>query len=77
MYKNSEGITRQEDIPDEDYVRAMYEYLSANGECYFIEVLENGRFRPIGDVTVKAENLPVVIGEAAWRGRGIGRRVMA
>lgn len=77
VYKNSEGITRQEDIPDEDYVRAMYEYLSANGECYFIEVLENGRFRPIGDVTVKAENLPVVIGEAAWRGRGIGRRVMA
>lgn len=77
VYYNSEGIVRQEDIPDEGYVKSMYDYLSEAGECYFIEVLEDGRFIPVGDVTIKAENPPIVIGEARYRGRGLGKQVMA
>ena len=54
----------------------MYHYLDAHGELYFIEIRENGTFRPIGDVTFSRENLPIVIGERAWRGRGIGKQVI-
>jgi len=76
VYRNSEGITDEGRAPDEDYVRRMYEYLSNNGELYFIEVVEDGQFIPIGDVTLKEENPPIVIGVAKYRGVGIGRKVM-
>lgn len=76
VYHNSEGITDSAKIPDKDYVRGMYEYLSNHGELCFIEVLENGKFVPIGDVTLKAENPPIVIGVPKYRGMGIGKRVM-
>lgn len=54
----------------------MYEYLSTHGELYFIEILEDGKFTAIGDVTLKAQNLPIVIGLAKYRGVGIGTLVM-
>lgn len=76
VYYNSEGITNQEKIPDENYVKGMYKYLSEAGECYFIEVIENGSFVPIGDITLKEENLPIVIGEGRYRGIGLGKKVM-
>ena len=76
VYYNSEGIEDPAKIPDEDYVRRMYEYLDKHGELYFIEVLEGGRFVPIGDVTLKEENLPIVIGVSKYRGQGIGKKVM-
>lgn len=76
VYYNSEGITDPSKIPDESYVRRMYEYLRNNGELYFIEVLEDGRFLPVGDVTLKEENPPIVIGVAKYRGKGIGKEVM-
>ena len=55
----------------------MYRYLNNRGELYFIEVREGDTFRPIGDVTFWQEDMPVVIGEPAYRGRGIGRKVIA
>ena len=55
----------------------MYGYLDRHGELYFIEVSEDGVFRPIGDVTFWAEDMPIVIGVPEYRGRGIGRRVIA
>ncbi len=76
VYRNSEGITDPSKIPDEDYVRRMYAHLSEVGECYFIEVLRDGKYVPIGDVTVKEENPPIVIGVAEYRGVGIGKKVM-
>lgn len=76
VYYYSEGITDPSKVPDEDYVRRMYEYLSRTGELYFIEVLEGGRFVPIGDVTLKEENPPITIGVARYRGIGIGKKVM-
>jgi RimJ/RimL family protein N-acetyltransferase len=57
-------------------LRGMYAYLDAHGELYFIETLEDGAFVPIGDVTFWREDMPIVIGNPAYRGRGIGRQVI-
>ena len=55
----------------------MYRYLDNAGELYFIEVLENGTYKPIGDVTFWQEDMPIVIGARNYRGRKIGRRVVS
>ncbi len=55
----------------------MYRYLDAHGELYFIEVLEGDRWMPIGDVTFWQEDMPIVLGDCRFRGRGIGRKVLA
>jgi len=54
----------------------MYRYLDKQGELYFIEVQENGTWKPIGDVTFWQADMPIVIGDAAYRGRGIGKLVI-
>lgn len=51
----------------------MYRYLDKHGELYFIEI----DAIPIGDVTFSAEDLPIVIGDGAYRGKGIGRKVIS
>ena len=58
-------------------LKGMYEYLNDAGELYFIEVMENGTYKPIGDVTFWQEDMPTVIGEPALRVRGIERKVIA
>lgn len=58
-------------------LQRMYEYLNAHGELYFIEALEKGQWTPIGDVCFWPEDMPIVIGDRAYRGRGVGRRVIA
>ena len=55
----------------------MYRYLNNAGELYFIEVFENGTYKPIGDVTFWQEDMPIVIGDRNYRGRKIGRRVVS
>lgn len=62
-----------------DWVRLsrMYQYLEQKGELYFIEVMENGAYLPIGDVTFWQQDLPIVIGERHYRGRQIGRKVIS
>lgn len=62
---------------DMDQLSRMYHYLENRGEVYFIEVKENGIFRPIGDVTFWQEDMPIVIGEQEYRGKGIGKKVIA
>ena len=54
----------------------MYHYLNEAGELYFIEIMENGTYKPIGDVTFWQEDMPIVIGDPNYRGNGIGRRVI-
>lgn len=54
----------------------MYGYLDKHGELYFIEVLENGEYKPIGDVTFWQEDMPIVIGDRSYRGKGIGKKVV-
>lgn len=58
-------------------LKRMYEYLDKHGELYFIEVMENGTYQPIGDVTFWREDIPIVIGEKSYRGKGIARKVIS
>ena len=60
----------------QESITIMYEYLNAHGELYFIEYLENGNYVPIGDVTFWKEDMPIVIGNPAYRKRGIGYLVV-
>lgn len=60
-----------------DKLERMYTWLDKAGELYFIEILQDGIYQPIGDVTFWQKDLPIVIGEPAFRGRGIGRKVIA
>lgn len=69
-----DGVRRAYDAAT---LQRMYTYLNNHGELYWIEVEENGVWRLIGDVTFRQEDMPIVIGEAAWRGKGLGRRVIA
>lgn len=55
----------------------MYRCLEGRGELYFIEALENGVFRPIGDVCFWKDDLPIVIGDPAYRGKGVGQKVLS
>lgn len=76
VYQNSEGIFDESKIPNLDYVEGICRYLSDAGELYYIEVKENGCYRPIGDVTIKDENPPIAIWLEEYRGKGIGTMVM-
>lgn len=76
VYQNSEGIFDEKKIPDLNYVEGMCRYLDSVGELYVIEAKEDGVFRGIGDVTVKAENPPIAIWFENYRGVGIGTLVM-
>ena len=58
-------------------VQRMYEYLASRGEVYFIEVWETEHWLPIGDVTFWQDDLPIVIGKADYRGKGIGKKVLS
>lgn len=55
----------------------MYHYLNNKGELYFIEVIENDKWETIGDVTFWQEDMPIVIGERSYRGKGIGKKVIS
>ena len=61
---------------DREYMYDMYNYLDAHGELYFIEAQANGAWTPIGDVAFSKEDMPIVIGEPAYRGRGVGQKVI-
>lgn len=48
------------------------------GELYVVEAQEaGGGWHPIGDAALTPADLPVVIGDPAYRGKGLGRRVLA
>ncbi|HFI0344153.1 TPA: GNAT family N-acetyltransferase [Streptococcus suis] len=59
-----------------DLLNRMYDYLSKNGECYFIEILENGQFLPIGDVTLFKDDFAIAIGDRRYWKKGIGTKVL-
>lgn len=56
----------------QEKLERMYRYLDKKGELYFIEA--DGK--PIGDVCIWPDDLPIVIGDPAYRGRGIGKKVI-
>ncbi len=73
MYYSEGTIDR---IYTHEDIARMYSHLSMTGELYFIEALEDNKWRAIGDVTLSEENFPIVIGEKIYRGRGIGALVI-
>lgn len=76
VYQNSEGIFDEAKIPTLNYVEGMCKYLSSVGEFYFIEALEDGHYRSVGDVTVKPENPPIAIWYPEYRSKGVGTLAM-
>lgn len=55
----------------------MYYYLHQHGELYWIQVLDRtGEWLSIGDVTFSQEDLPIVIGDAVYRGKRVGQRIL-
>lgn len=61
---------------DRERVLRMYQVLGRIGELYMIEVREGDGWVLVGDVTLAPDTLPIVIGEKAYRQRGIGSKVM-
>lgn len=61
---------------DEGQLERMYTYLDTQGETYFIEVLVGSTVIPVGDVTFSKEDMPIVIGDKKYRGKGIGKQVI-
>ncbi|MGQ7382922.1 GNAT family N-acetyltransferase [Streptococcus suis] len=59
-----------------DLLNRMYDYLSKNGECYFIEIFEDNQFIPIGDVTLFADDFAIAIGDKRYWNKGIGTKVL-
>lgn len=57
-------------------LKSMYKFLNNVGELYFIEILENNEFIPIGDVTFWKDDMPIVIGDKNYRNKGIGKKVI-
>ena len=57
-------------------LKRMYEYLNDHGELYFIEVMDCGKYIPVGDVTFWQNDMPIVIGDKRYRRHGTGRKVI-
>ncbi len=55
----------------------MYSYLDRHGELYFIEAKQDNTFKPIGDVTFWQDDMPIVLGDPAFRAKGLGKKVVA
>lgn len=78
-YQDEETLLLVDGKPDPytpERLNRMYSYLDDHGELYFIEMLVDNLWKPIGDVTFWPEDMPIVIGDPACRGRGIGRKVV-
>lgn len=79
-YQDTETVRLVDGGPcpyDWDRLERMYSFLDGHGELYFIEVLEDGLWRPVGDVTFWKDDMPIVIGDSRYRGRGLGRKIIA
>lgn len=79
-YQNKDIMYYSEGIDDRTYsmeeITRMYDYLSETGELYFIELMIEGEWLPIGDATLSETNLPVTIGDSIYWGQGIGKLVV-
>jgi len=61
---------------DRDTVIRMFRYLEERGELYLIEIREGDAWRPVGDAALLPDSVPIVIGSAGHRGKGLGTRVL-
>lgn len=65
------------DIYTPELLNKMYSHQNTHGELYFIEALEDADWHPIGDVCLSTDDFAIVIGEKAYRSKGIGRAVVS
>lgn len=65
------------DIYTPEKLDKMYTHQDTHGELYFIEALEKNDWRPIGDVCLSPDDFAIVIGEKAYRARGVGRAAVS
>lgn len=78
-YRNEETVylvDGNREIYDLRKLRNMYRYLQKRGELYFIQLLQDGKYVAIGDVTFWRDDMPIVI-DTPYRNRGIGKKVVA
>lgn len=79
-YKDEETVKlvdgEDAELYDTDRLKRMYDYLNDKGELYFIEVNIGNEYTPIGDVTFWKEDMPIVIGNKNYWGKGIGYKVI-
>jgi RimJ/RimL family protein N-acetyltransferase len=73
MYYSEGDETASYDI---EMIEKMYRCLADQGELYIAELLINEQWVPIGDVTLAADTIPIVIGVAEFRSRGYGKRIL-
>jgi RimJ/RimL family protein N-acetyltransferase len=57
-------------------IARMYAVLAERGEVYIVEVITERGPVAVGDAALNPYGVPIVIGDASWRGRGVGRRVL-
>ena len=70
-------VDGDEDIYTPELLNKMYTHQDTHGELYFIEVLEDVGWRPVGDVCLSPDDFAIVIGDKTYRTRGIGRAVVS
>ena len=78
-YSDSEVLEYSEegaDPYDSSRVRRMFEATSKKGEVYLIEVLHDSKWCAVGDASLLSDAIPIVIGDPAFRSRGIGTQVL-
>lgn len=61
---------------DADVVEKMYKYLLHKGEVFIIEVQTTDGWLAIGDISLCTDCLPIAIGNAEYRSKGIGGKVL-
>lgn len=70
-------VDGDQDLYTPEKLDKMYTHQNTHGELYFIEALESGAWRPIGDVCLSPDDFAIVIGEKAYRARGVGRAAVS
>ena len=70
-------VDGDKDIYTPELLNKMYTCQDTEGELYFIEVLEDDGWRPVGDVCLSPDDFAIVIGDKTYRARGIGRAVVS
>lgn len=56
-------------------IEKMYRWLSDRGHVFVIEVFDE-TWRPVGDAALSETLMPIVIGDAQYRNRGVGSQAL-
>jgi RimJ/RimL family protein N-acetyltransferase len=62
-----------------DQTVRMFDFLNNNGEFFFIEVYEEGKWIPVGDATLmhgQKNDVPITIGDKNYHRKGIGSKIL-